>query len=53
MTRTYKFNDRNFNEGNSASQNIKIVLIAAALIIAAATLDLTMLEVVSESARFY
>ena len=28
MTRVYKFNDRNFNKGNSASKNIKIVLIA-------------------------
>lgn len=53
MTTTYKFNDRNFNKGNSASINIKIVLIAAALIVLAATLDLSVLEVVSESAKFY
>ncbi|HSQ89176.1 hypothetical protein [Romboutsia sp.] len=52
MTKTYKFNDKDFNKGNSASQNIKMVLIAAALIIAAATLDLSMMEIVSESAIF-
>lgn len=49
---TYKFNDRNFNKGNSASQNIKLVLIVIALIVLSATLDLSMLEVVSESAKF-
>ena len=52
MTTTYKFNDRNFNKGNSASQNIRLVLIILALIVIAATLDFTMLEVVSESAKF-
>jgi hypothetical protein len=52
MTRVYKFNDRNFN-GNSASQNIRLVLIAAAIIILAAALDLSILEIASESAKFY
>jgi hypothetical protein len=62
MTRVYKFNDRSFyrsslnnkvfNRSSLASTNIKIVLMILALIILAVTYDLTMLEVVSESAKF-
>lgn len=52
MTRTYKFSNKDFNKNRLASTNIKIVLAILALIIISATLDLSVLQVVSESATF-
>lgn len=53
MTRTYKFSNKDFNKNRLDLKNVKLVLIVLALIVLAATLDLSLLEVASESARFY
>ncbi|HSQ89280.1 hypothetical protein [Romboutsia sp.] len=56
MTRTYKFNDRSFNQNAFtrliSNKNIKITLAILALIVLVATYDLNIMETVSESAIF-